>query len=165
MGNKWRGHIITDSDGWRYADTGELVANNPNRDCGHCGRSNTADGYDGCLGALPGVMNACCGHGIEEAAYVQFQVDRDVLDRFVEAVGHGQVKGPYKPKSERSNPYYRVEIAGRNRVCEVLTRLWPFLSEVKKNQARAVWEKESCHRGVKSPPMPSLPEISKVVNE
>lgn len=40
--------------------------------CGHCGLKRTPEGYDGCLGTIPGVMNACCGHGDENIAYVQF---------------------------------------------------------------------------------------------
>jgi len=39
--------------------------------CGHCGMPVTTEGYDGCVGFLPGVMNACCGHGVIEHAYVQ----------------------------------------------------------------------------------------------
>ncbi len=42
------------------------------RSCGHCGLPNTPQGHDGCLGILPGVMNACCGHGEIREAYVQF---------------------------------------------------------------------------------------------
>ncbi len=42
--------------------------------CGYCGLKNTVEGHDGCLGTLPGVMNACCGHGPDgyEGPYVQF---------------------------------------------------------------------------------------------
>ena len=41
--------------------------------CSYCGLARTAEGHDGCLGTLPGVMNACCGHGGQaEGAYVQF---------------------------------------------------------------------------------------------
>lgn len=41
--------------------------------CGHCGLARTPEGHDGCLGTLPDVMNACCGHGGQaEGAYVQF---------------------------------------------------------------------------------------------
>jgi len=69
----WRGHAIHDSEtGWRYTDTGEPVEDNPDRDCGHCGLPDTPEGHDGCLGTLPGVMNACCGHGVTGDAYVQF---------------------------------------------------------------------------------------------
>jgi hypothetical protein len=40
--------------------------------CGRCGLERTVDGHDGCIGFLPGVANACCGHGEEDCAYVQF---------------------------------------------------------------------------------------------
>ena len=70
-----RGHPITQvaSDTWVYSDTREPVADNPNRDCGHCGLPNTPEGHDGCLGTIPGAMNACCGHGNQGAAYVQLE--------------------------------------------------------------------------------------------
>ena len=42
------------------------------KSCGYCGKDNTPEGHDGCLGTLPGLMNACCGHGIESGTYVQF---------------------------------------------------------------------------------------------
>jgi hypothetical protein len=32
----------------------------------------TPEGHDGCLGTLPGVMNACCGHGDPRDTFVQF---------------------------------------------------------------------------------------------
>lgn len=50
-------------DAWRYADTGALVSDEPARDCGLCGLPATGEGHDGCLGQLPHVENACCGHG------------------------------------------------------------------------------------------------------
>jgi hypothetical protein len=41
----------------------------PRRDgkqiCRLCRRPRRADGADPCLGRLPGVVNACCGHGVE----------------------------------------------------------------------------------------------------
>lgn len=43
--------------------------------CGHCGIKRTSDGHDGCIGTLSGVMNACCGHGEDRMAYVQFDHD------------------------------------------------------------------------------------------
>lgn len=69
----WRGHAITEmaSRSWTYADTGQLVSENPARACGHCDLPNTPEGYDASLGELPGVMNACCGHGSQHEAYVQ----------------------------------------------------------------------------------------------
>ena len=36
------------------------------RSCKKCGRMPTKEGYDACLGKLPNVKFACCGHGIEE---------------------------------------------------------------------------------------------------
>lgn len=42
--------------------------------CAHCKLDPTEEGHDGCLGELPVdiVMNACCGHGREDIAYVQY---------------------------------------------------------------------------------------------
>lgn len=72
IASKDRGHAIEYVDGhWRYVDTGEKTAENP-RPCGHCGEGRTPEGHDKCLGTLPGVMNACCGHGETRMAYVQF---------------------------------------------------------------------------------------------
>ena len=77
-----RGHLIymTQGDGqlvprlpnivWRYWDNGEPTETT-NRPCGHCGIFKTEEGHDPCLGTLPGVMNACCGHGRSESTYVQ----------------------------------------------------------------------------------------------
>jgi hypothetical protein len=38
---------------------------------------NTPEGHDGCIGRLPDVMNACCGHG-ESAAYIQY-MDKSII--------------------------------------------------------------------------------------
>ena len=71
MPDTLRGHPITLKAGlWVYQDTGKPTVGN-DRPCGHCGMGRTADGHDGCLGVLPGVMNACCGHGNESEAYIQ----------------------------------------------------------------------------------------------
>ena len=41
--------------------------------CVKCKKGPTPMGHDGCLGTLPGpIMNACCGHGNDSQAYVQF---------------------------------------------------------------------------------------------
>jgi hypothetical protein len=70
-----RGHpIYLDKGVWRYVDTDEpTVETWRSRPCGHCGQMETADGHDACLGELPGVENACCGHGDPSAAYVQYK--------------------------------------------------------------------------------------------
>ena len=73
---KWRGHAICynqDQGIWIYVDTGQPVEEWKDRPCGWCGYENTPEGHDGCLGTLPGVRNACCGHGVDEDAYIQFQ--------------------------------------------------------------------------------------------
>lgn len=76
MKNKsyFRGHAIYERDGvWYFADNDQPTADTwKDRPCGHCGKANTPEGHDACLGVLPGVMNACCGHGQVMDAYVQF---------------------------------------------------------------------------------------------
>jgi len=58
---------------WVYSDTKEPVSENyKHRPCGHCGKICTEEGHDGCLGTLIGAMNACCGHGNIDEAYIQF---------------------------------------------------------------------------------------------
>lgn len=67
-----RGHDIIKIDGeFFYCD--DMTAVTTRRDCGFCGKADTPEGHDGCLGTLKGdVMNACCGHGDDRCAYVQF---------------------------------------------------------------------------------------------
>lgn len=69
-----RGHEIELVNGeWVYRDTKEPTVDTwGNRPCGSCGMFKTIEGHDGCLGTLPGIMNACCGHGRSSEAYVQF---------------------------------------------------------------------------------------------
>lgn len=68
--SKLRGHdIFLKDESWFYTDNGEPTVG-VERPCGHCGKDFTKEGHDGCLGTLPGIMNACCGHG-EDKAYVQ----------------------------------------------------------------------------------------------
>jgi hypothetical protein len=71
---KNRGNDIEfDGNVWVYSDTKETVPDNhKDRHCGHCGKNYTKEGHDNCLGTLQGLMNACCGHGDIEEAYVQF---------------------------------------------------------------------------------------------
>ncbi len=73
---KFRGHKIEDKDDvFVFSDNLEPVADNwQKRGCGHCGLKDTPEGHDGCLGTLDEsiVMNACCGHGNNPEAYIQF---------------------------------------------------------------------------------------------
>jgi len=42
--------------------------------CVKCKLPPTKEGHDGCLGTLKGeIMNACCGHGEESQAYIQYE--------------------------------------------------------------------------------------------
>lgn len=71
---RFRGYPI-ESRGlnWVFPDIGLPVADTWEfRPCGYCGRENTDLGHDGCLGTIPGILNACCGHGVIEEAFVQF---------------------------------------------------------------------------------------------
>lgn len=74
MSDKLRGHpIYNDGKCWRYVDNDDETALNwQDRDCGHCHLPNRQDGHDACIGELPGVKNACCGHGVTSQAYVQY---------------------------------------------------------------------------------------------
>lgn len=69
----WRGHPIRQvGDSWIYTDTQEAVSANPERQCGHCNKPQTPEGHDPCIGTLPNVIGACCGHGSKDTAYVLF---------------------------------------------------------------------------------------------
>ena len=62
---------------WRYEDGGAAVKDCwSEKDCGRCGEPFSADGHDPCIANLPGVRNACCGHGSDAEAYVQFDDGR-----------------------------------------------------------------------------------------
>lgn len=74
----WRGHpIVWEDSKWLFKDTLEPVPGygGSKRPCVKCGKtfegSNEGDA-DPCLGELPGVDNACCGHGIPALAYIRF---------------------------------------------------------------------------------------------
>lgn len=60
-----RGHRVRyDGSAWRYCDTDALI--DAERPCVRCGLTAVPDGPDPCLGMLPGVISACCGHGVEQ---------------------------------------------------------------------------------------------------
>lgn len=80
----YRGNPVTwedDNQRWVYTDTGEPTPGwgGEKEPCGLCGQPCgryewTDDGdIDPCLGYLPGVTNACCGHGNPGEAYVIFE--------------------------------------------------------------------------------------------
>ncbi len=72
-----RGHKIYKDleDKWRFSDNKKRTSETWfERPCGHCGEyGNSNDGLpDPCLGQLPGVTNACCGHGNPKESYIVF---------------------------------------------------------------------------------------------
>lgn len=76
-----RGHATywdEDAECWRYEDNDEPLPRwgGEIRACTECGVLHEGafgnESPDPCLGTLPGVDNACCGHGDRELAYVRF---------------------------------------------------------------------------------------------
>ena len=80
-----RGHRWTQTPfGKRWSESGELEESSTIRKfrmvqqeggsvpCTRCGEPPTKEGYDKCLGHLPGVTAGCCGHGVEPG-YIQFR--------------------------------------------------------------------------------------------
>jgi len=66
-----RGHPIEYLNGqWVYSDI-KVPIDREERSCARCGRLPTTEGYDTCLGHIPGVISACCGHGVEES-YIMY---------------------------------------------------------------------------------------------
>ena len=82
------GHYLFCDDGAFYcaADATEVPPERE-RPCRHCGLM-PINGRDACLGELPGVINACCGHGVDEA-YVEFATG----DTFIGAHFHRNPTG------------------------------------------------------------------------
>lgn len=65
-----RGHPIYWDErrkAWFYADNQSPAT--VERPCAKCHKMPTPEGYDACLGHIPGATAACCGHGVE-AGYV-----------------------------------------------------------------------------------------------
>ncbi len=73
---KLRGRLTRwDNEGeeFRFVDTNEsTVKTHKDRTCGYCNLPNREDEHDACIANLPGVMNACCGHGDADSAYIMY---------------------------------------------------------------------------------------------
>jgi len=66
-----RGHLCYYSQteqAWRYMDNDTLF--DDKRPCPKCKCMPTEDGYDACIGELPGASSVCCGHGVEDGYIV-----------------------------------------------------------------------------------------------
>lgn len=75
----FRGHPIIwhkIKEVWLYKDTLDPIPAHGGvvRPCKNCGVQGTlGEGeVDPCIGVLPGVNNACCGHGVRERSYIRF---------------------------------------------------------------------------------------------
>lgn len=75
-----RGHEIEhNGKEWIYSDNKKsTIETHKSRPCGKCGKHETKEGHDACLRTLPGLMNACCGHGDNNEAYVQYWDGRTI---------------------------------------------------------------------------------------
>jgi len=74
-----RGHMIfwdEETGDWRYLDDKSLA--DYERPCTQCNKMPTPEGHDACLGHIPGVLNACCGHGAEPG-YIQWEECSEVV--------------------------------------------------------------------------------------
>lgn len=99
--SKFRGHRIyydEQCSQWLFDDGVPVSEAWKDRPCGYCGLPNTPQGHDGCLGTLPGVKNACCGHGELRGAYVQFSDGTVILAQaardFWENINGQEAAGP-----------------------------------------------------------------------
>lgn len=66
----FRGHQVYydfDSRIWRFIDNGKPVGSRKLLPCKKCGCLPSKDGHDTCLGKLPGIKAACCGHGAKKS--------------------------------------------------------------------------------------------------
>jgi hypothetical protein len=65
------------------------------RPCAKCGKLPTKEGHDACLGTLPGVIDACCGHGVREA-YIHFENGVTIRGSLVTEFVQANLKNKYK---------------------------------------------------------------------
>lgn len=87
--SKLNGHEIEyNGTEWIFSDTGEpTIHSHKNRPCGRCNKHPIIDGdesYDGCIGKVSRLINACCGHGDISQSYAQ--LSRDVTLRGDDAI-------------------------------------------------------------------------------
>jgi len=92
-----RGHpIVLIGCTWCWADT-EEPCDDDERPCVRCQRMPTPEGHDACLGTLEGVINACCGHGVQQP-YTQPALTEEEIHRQwrelnePEEVRHSQIR-------------------------------------------------------------------------
>jgi hypothetical protein len=72
-----------------------LDSSNHKIPCAKCGKLPTKEGHDACLGTLPGVIDACCGHGVREA-YIIFENGVTIRGRSVIEFVQANLKNKYR---------------------------------------------------------------------
>jgi hypothetical protein len=91
---------------------------------------------EGCIGVYPGIRQN--RHNTSHYITLQMSIgqsDRQVLDRFYQAVGRlGNVGGPYT-YAYKLAPYYRWQARKFEHVQAIVAMLWTFLSPIKRQQA------------------------------
>lgn len=56
---------------WYYVETEErMTFRDKYMPCPNCGKIPSKEGHDACIANLPGVLFACCGHGIKGKGYL-----------------------------------------------------------------------------------------------
>ena len=95
-----RGHPIIwegpdDGGGWVYEDTRKALPDRGGklRQCPKCGALGQGD-VDPCLGVLPGVDSACCGHGDRDESYIRFTTGVAIKGFIVDASALGNAVSP-----------------------------------------------------------------------
>jgi hypothetical protein len=92
-----KGHkteYISSTDTWVYSDTKEI--DDESRPCKNCGKESTIEGHDSCLGELPNVQSACCGHGIEKPYAVDLDGNHFKFDSVYELKKHFNGENKYQ---------------------------------------------------------------------
>ena len=77
-----KGHkLVWDSKTNTYSFPGGIEVDVRSVHCRSCGRQETDDGHDACLADLPGVVNACCGHGTKKG-YIMLEGGTTIRGNF-----------------------------------------------------------------------------------
>ena len=64
------GHEIFYKENTWFFKNGEKVDFNNPPPCAKCNKHPTKEGYDHCIGYIPNVSSACCGHGTHKAILI-----------------------------------------------------------------------------------------------
>ena len=98
----FRGYPTIVIDGkWCYEDTKETIKDHL-RPCKKCGKEYEFNAPDPCLGTLPGVAFACCGHGVQSEAYIQFKNSSVRLADFIVTDSNDESIPPHSETAQQA---------------------------------------------------------------